>query len=166
MLACISETPWDALERTVGGAWTFPCCWLAWFGIPCKEWLFPLGSAGRDLSQGLSVPPVLEMDSPYQVDVCPAIICLRNFTSYHITCYQGIPPSSFLYLHFTEGNWDPGRLSDLLKVTHRRSTAETCSLVSCCRDSVYKHCPSRPIQLLLANTMPVKLQSLAGKLKC
>lgn len=103
LYAFISETIWDALKRVVGGAWTFPCCWLACFGSPCKEWLFPLGGAGRDLSQGLSVPPALETDSPYQVDVFPAIICLRNFTSYHITCYQSIPPSSFLYLHFTEG---------------------------------------------------------------
>ncbi|XP_035410228.1 protein Wnt-9a isoform X3 [Cygnus atratus] len=61
-------------------------------------------------SQGLSVPPALEMGSPYQVDVCPAIICLRNFTRYHVTCYQSTPPSSLLYLHFTEGKLRPRKI--------------------------------------------------------
>lgn len=61
-------------------------------------------------SQGLSVPPALEIDSLYQVDVCPAIICLRNFMKYHITCYQRAPPSSLLYLHFTEGKLRPRKI--------------------------------------------------------
>lgn len=57
----------------------------------------PPGGAGRDLSGGL------EMRSPYRGDVCPAIICLRNFMGYHITRYQSMPPSSFLELRSAEG---------------------------------------------------------------
>lgn len=66
-------------------------------------------------SQGLSMPSALEMGSPYQVDVCPAIICLRNFTRYHVTCYQSTPPSSLLYLHFTEGKLRPWKIKWLAK---------------------------------------------------
>lgn len=65
--------------------------------------------------QGLSVPPALEIDSLYQVDVCPAIICLRNFTKYHITCYQRAPPSPLPYLHFTEGKLRPRKIKWLTK---------------------------------------------------
>lgn len=81
----------------------------------------------------------------------------HNMLSEHTTLFISVSP------FYRGGNWDPERLSDLLKVTHRRSEAETCTLVSCCRDSVYKHCPSRLIRFLLANTIPVNLQSLSNR---
>lgn len=85
--------------------------WRGWWEVPglclavdllilefhARNGFSPPGSAGRALSAGL------EMHSPYQGDVCPAIICLRSFMGYHITRYQSMPPSSFLELRWAEG---------------------------------------------------------------
>lgn len=108
--------PWDCLGCSEG-LWEVRGLFLL---LACLFWksmqglAFPLRRSWQG-SQGLNLLPALEMGSPYQVDVCPAIICLRNFTRYHVTCFQSTPPSSLLYLHFTEGKLRPRKIKWLAK---------------------------------------------------